>query len=355
MNATTQRGFLMLADITGFTPFVASTELEHSNEIVQSILKNIVSFLTPSFKLAEVEGDAVFVYSPSDRFSRREQVLEIIEASYFAFRDMKTTFGRMRTCECKACQLAHLLDLKFVVHYGEYVINEIGGKAKPLGNSVNTVHRLLKNSVSAATGWNAYILFTKECIEVLGLSFQRLQRQTEQYDHLGIIETYSIDLDELYKNSLSERNVYLSKEDADIVVERDFPVPPVVLWEWLNNPYKRTQWSEESDWNIGERPMNRITRGATNHCVNSKVIERILDYRPYSYYTSTMGRGIVNATLTSDLKETPQGSKLSWHIKLHGSLPKAIRKLICKLLLEKGIKIQQSFDKLDQLVRTQPL
>ena len=70
MNTTTQRGFLILSDITGFTPFVADTELEHSNDIFQDILKSILSYLTPTFNLAEVEGEAVFVYSSFERFPR---------------------------------------------------------------------------------------------------------------------------------------------------------------------------------------------------------------------------------------------------------------------------------------------
>src|SRR5215204_4682344 len=98
MNTTTQRGFLILADITGFTPFVANTELEHSNEILHNILKGIVSYLTPTFTLAEVEGDAVFVFSPVQRFPRGEMILEIIESSYYAFRDIKSSVHRMRTC-----------------------------------------------------------------------------------------------------------------------------------------------------------------------------------------------------------------------------------------------------------------
>ena len=165
MNTATQKGFLMLADITGFTPFVANTELEHSNEILHNILEGIVSFLTPTFSLAEIEGDAVFVHAPIERLTRPERIFEIIEASYSAFRDNKASYGRLRTCTCRACQLADVLDLKFIVHYGEYILNDVGGKKKPLGTSVNTIHRLLKNSVTEVTGWSAYILFTRDCID----------------------------------------------------------------------------------------------------------------------------------------------------------------------------------------------
>jgi hypothetical protein len=351
MNTTTKQGFLILADITGFTPFVADTELEHSNEILHDILKGILSFLTPTFTLAEVEGDAVFVYAPIEKFPRGETILEIIESSYTAFRDKKSSFHRVRTCGCKACQMAPLLDLKFVVHYGEYIMNNVSGKKKPLGSSVNIAHRLLKNNISETTGWKAYILLTKDCADAIGLDSNKFHQQTERFDHIGAVETFSIDLDELYKNTLKERRIYLSKEDADVVVERDFPIPPTLLWEWANDPRQRTRWSLASDWKLGLRPLGRMGKGATNHCVNSKVLEKVLDYRPFDYYTSSFSRGPLDITLTCEFKEIPSGTLLSWHMKINGLLPKRISRYLCKLILEKGIKLNESFDKLSELIQ----
>jgi hypothetical protein len=360
MNTTTQRGFLILADITGFTPFVADTELEHSNEILHEILKGILTYLTPTFTLAEVEGDAVFVYSSTEKFPRCEKILEIIESSYCAFRERKNSFDRVRTCNCKACQMAPfqmapLLDLKFIVHFGEYVMNNVSGKKKPLGTSVNIVHRLLKNNVNESTGWKAYALFTKDSVDAIGINSNEFHRETEQFDHIGIIETFSINLDELYRNSLKDRKVYLSGEDADAVVERDFPIPPSLLWEWINDPKQRTRWSYESNWDIGLRPMGRIGKGATNHCSSSKFIEKILDYRPFDYYTSTMGRGPLKIMLTSEFREIPTGTRLSWHVKIISILPKAISKSLCKFVLKKGMKVNESFDKLLQLIQKDAL
>ena len=351
MNTTTQQGFLILADITGFTPFVADSELDHSNEILNEILKGILSYLTPKFTLAEVEGDAVFVYAPAERFPRGDAILEIIESSYYAFRDRKNSLQRLRTCNCKACQMAPLLDLKFIVHYGEYIMNSVSGKKKPLGTSVNTAHRLLKNSISDVTGWKAYMLFTKNFVDAIGMNSTKFHQQTEWFDHIGAIETFSMDLDELYRNSVEERRVYLSKEDADVVVEREFPIPPTVLWEWISDPRQRTRWSLESNWNIGARPLGRIGRGATNHCVNSKVMETILDYRPFDYYTSLMSRGLFMMTLTSEFKEIASGTRLSWHLKINSILPKRISRFLCRLLVEKEMKLNECFDKLEELIQ----
>jgi hypothetical protein len=348
MSPTTRTGFLVLADITGFTPFVATTELEHSQEILQNILRSIISFLTPTFRLAEVEGDAVFVYS--DRLARHDIILESIESAYFAFRDRKASLQRMRTCHCKACEMASSLDLKFVVHYGDYVMNNVGGKNKPLGSSVNMAHRLLKNHVMDATGWTAYALFTKDCLEAIQTYPEKLHEQPEEYEHIGKIQTFSINLDERYRNYISEREVFLKAEDADFVVSKDFPVTPPQLWEWLNDPKKRTLWSLGSDWKEQSRPNRSTRKGATNHCVNSNIIEKILDYRPFQYYTSSMGRGPINFTLTVKFEETSWGTRLYWHVKLEGILPKFMTRPICKLVVLKGMQIHDGFDRLLRLL-----
>jgi hypothetical protein len=351
MSPTTRKGFLVLADITGFTPYVATTELEHSQEILQNMLKGIVSFLTPAFKLAEVEGDAVFVYS--DGLARNEMVLEVLESAYFAFRDKKASNARIRTCHCKACEMASSLDLKFIVHYGDYIMNNVGGKNKPLGSSVNIAHRLLKNHVIDATGWTAYALFTKDCLDAIQIYPDKCHEQPEEYEHVGRIQTFSINLDEHYKNYLSERTVYLRPEDSDLIVRYDFPVVPALLWEWSNDPKKRTLWAAGSDWKEGARPRRTTRRGATNHCVNSKVIERILDYRPFQYYTAVMGRGPLNFTQTVKFEETSSGTRLYWHVKMNGILPKFIRRLICKLIVIKGMKVYDNSERLRRLVGEQ--
>jgi hypothetical protein len=359
VTPTTQKGYLVIADITGFTPFVATTELEHSQEILQQMLKGIIGFLTPALTLAEVEGDAVFVYSTNpekercseEKTTRGEKVLEIIESAYYTFRDRKTSYRRIRTCGCKACQTASSLDLKFIVHYGDYIMNEIGGKVKPLGPCVNVVHRLLKNHVVESTGWNAYALLTKDFLDTITIDRQRLYHHAETYDHIGTVETYSINLDQQYKDLLDQRKVFLSANEADYVIQKDFPVPPSALWDWANDPKKRSVWSTESDWRIGLRPSGRRGKGATNHCANSKVTEMVLDYRPFEYYTSSMGRGLATFTLTVNFEVIPYGTRLSWHVKMNGALPGAIRRFVCRMMLEKGIKVKQGFEKLFQLVQ----
>jgi hypothetical protein len=246
--------------------------------------------------------------------------------------------------------MAASLDLKFVVHYGDFIMNNVSGKDKPLGSSVNIAHRLLKNHVMEATGWRTYALFTKDCLDAMQVYPEQLHEQQEEYEHTGKIDTFSINLDQRYKNYLSEKKVYLPAEEADLVVYKDFRVAPPILWEWANDPKKRTLWALGSDWKEGSRPRTGMRKGATNHCVNSKVMESILDYRPFQYYTSLMGRGPFTLTQTVKFEELSSGTRLYWHVKINGILPRFMTRPICKLLLVKGMKVYDGFEKLRELV-----
>jgi hypothetical protein len=215
---------------------------------------------------------------------------------------------------------------------------------------VNIAHRLLKNHLVDATGWTAYALFTKDSLDAIQVYPDKLHEQPEEYEHIGKIDTFSINLDERYRNYLADREMYLKAEDADLVVYKDFLVAPPILWEWSNEPKKRTLWALGSDWQEQSRPSRSTRKGATNHCVNSKVIERILDYRPFQYYTSSMGRGPLNFTQTVKFEETSSGTRLYWHVKLNGILPKFLRQFICELIVVKGMKIHDGFERLRKLV-----
>lgn len=70
---TVQHGFLLLADVSGYTSFMAETELEHSQQVIGDVLNLTLRELTPTLEL--VEGDAVFVYASEQRISRGETLL----------------------------------------------------------------------------------------------------------------------------------------------------------------------------------------------------------------------------------------------------------------------------------------
>jgi len=101
--------------------------------------------------------------------------------------------------------------------------------------------------------------------------------------------------------------------------------------------------------------MGRMGKGATNHCVNSNMMEKILDYRPFDYYTSSMGRGFFKMMLTSEFKKIPSGTRLSWHIKLNSILPNGISRYLCRFIVKNGMRVNKSFDILSGLIQRDQL
>src|SRR4051812_35563894 len=78
MTTRAQQGYLVLADISGYTSFMAATELDHAHEIMSELLEVIVKQFCPALTLSKLEGDAVFVYAPEGRLCRGETLLELL-------------------------------------------------------------------------------------------------------------------------------------------------------------------------------------------------------------------------------------------------------------------------------------
>src|SRR5262249_44624902 len=178
---------LVIADISGYTGFLAGAELDHAQDILADLMATVVGALRPSFKLAKLEGDAAFVYSLTATVDSA-QLQDTVERCYFAFRRRLRDIQRASTCECNACVLVPNLDLKVVAHHGRIVRQRIGGWEELVGSDVIVVHRLLKNHVEEATGFPAYALYSAACAAAMGLedpAAAGLVEHTEAFGGVG--------------------------------------------------------------------------------------------------------------------------------------------------------------------------
>lgn len=194
MERKTQKGYLLLADISGYTSFVAKTEIEHAEKAISILLEAVIEKIGSIFTVAKLEGDAVFAYLPEDQLPNCNVMLELIDNTYLTFRDSAKALHSQATCPCKACQAIPTLDLKFLVHHGEYILQQVAGIKDLLGSDVTLIHRLAKNSVSESMGWHGYVLFTNQSLECMQASKKPFIQQTETYEHLGAVQTYIMDL-----------------------------------------------------------------------------------------------------------------------------------------------------------------
>lgn len=353
MNATTQHGYLLLADISGYTSFVAGTELDHAHEILTDLLETICIQIEKLLTIHKLEGDAVFAYVPEAVLARGETLLELIEATYIAFRDRQTDIRRSTTCTCRACQNIPGLDLKFILHHGDYILQQVRGIREMVGSDVNLIHRLLKNHIAQATGWRAYLMITDACLAHLDLRLEGAHEQVESYEHLGEVKTISIDMHRRYRELKDKRRVLITEQDADVQFAVDFPTPPPVTWEWLQDPGRRNLWSGDVHWYSGDRPKGRAGSGASNHCAHGKSVstEVTLDWRPFEYSTvESYENGKKTFSETFRLEPLPDGgTHVTNFARVHLPLPAPLRRMVARAVLLKKYKYDQAVQKAAQL------
>ncbi|NOH03720.1 MAG: DUF2652 domain-containing protein [Chloroflexi bacterium] len=340
MSSVMQHGYLLIADISGYTSFVAQTELEHSHEILSDLLSVVCERIETLLTIHKLEGDAVFSYAPETKISRGETLLELIESTYAAFRDKQFSMKRATTCTCKACQNIPSLDLKFIAHHGDYVIQHVRDIREMVGTDVNLIHRLLKNRVAETTGWRAYLMVTERCLNSMNVQLAGAHEQVESYEHMTDVNTYSVDLRKRYEEIKAAQRIMLNEAEADVVFTRDFPVPPPVAWEWMQDPNKRNQWVAFVVWSKGERPGGRTGKGATNHCAHGKgqvSTETVLDWRPFEYSTfESFENGKKKMTETFRFEALPDGGTRFYDLmKFEVPLPRPLRRLIAGIMMKK--------------------
>lgn len=339
MSSSTNSGYLVIGDISGYTSYVAQTELEHSQEVLAELLSLVVNHFQPVLTVLRLEGDAVFANAPEGQIPRGETLVEVLETTYTAFRDHVRGIIQRTTCECNACRSIPMLDLKFIVHYGDYVVQNISGISELVGTEVNRLFRLTKNHVTEETGWNAYILYTADSLEQIGLEPEGMVEIEESYEHLGEVKTYSVDLHKRFQEIAEARHVVLEPEEAHGSVSFDFDAPPAVVWEWLNDPRRRNQIDPNVSWSIATRSGGRTGSGATNHCAHGKdglACETILDWRPFEYVTTLttnekMPHKMFDMTVTYTLEPIDDGRKtrVEWRSRME-RLPGFLAKVMLK-------------------------
>ena len=137
---------LVIPDISGFTEFVHSTAIEHSQHIISELLEVIIDANDSGLEVSEIEGDAVLFF----RFGEDRDGAEVVrqaERMYKAFHGHLLQYDRDRICQCGACSSAIDLTLKVVAHRGEAGEMRIKEHRKLIGEDVIVAHRLLKNDV----------------------------------------------------------------------------------------------------------------------------------------------------------------------------------------------------------------
>ena len=224
MKLTTEDGpaLICIPDITGFTRFMAETDLEFSRKIIPPLLRCLVTSNTLSLSVGEIEGDAILFY----RFGALPSMKEIVGQCKKFYADFVIQLESLKKefPEDFAKYIStNKLSLKIIVHAAEMTSTHIEGLIKLIGEDVVAVHKLLKNSVEDAE----YILlsdkllahYTEEQIKE-ALNWSEIKEGTDEYEFIGRINYKYIQLDasvveeEMAKETERKSNLSLAKNKA---------------------------------------------------------------------------------------------------------------------------------------------
>ena len=287
--AAAQPTCFLIADISGYTAYLAGVELDHAQDILADLIGTVVTALRPSFRLSKLEGDAAFTLAPIEHIDG-SMLLDTIERCYFGFRRRRRDVQQATSCECAACHKIPDLDLKFVVHHGVAIHQEVAGRQELLGSDVIVVHRLLKNEGVAELGIHAYALLTQQCIDASDIDPAGLDMRPhhETYDHIGDVAVWAHDLGRRWGEEEARTRVFVGDDAAILAVSVATAAPPQVAWEFLTTPGQRMTWQPwVTSVEIKGATGGRRGVGSSNHCMHGPdaVVEEILDWRPYDYVT----------------------------------------------------------------------
>jgi len=289
---STRHGCLVIADIGGYTRYLSGVELEHSTDILADLLETVVDAFEVHFRIAKVEGDAVFVYDEGK--ADGAVLVDAVTGAYMSFMRRRRTVTQLTTCPCEACRAVGDLGLKVIAHRGDFATHVIAGGLELVGRDVILAHRLLKNEVTGRTGIGDYALYTDALVRELALQPAALGWRTERelYDDVGQVEFHIDNLGARWRgDSAIAKHVIPQSEGAAVVWE--LPAPPPVVWEHLAHPDNVVRFM--ADEARQTTPTGARSPGMATHCVHgSQSFDlEVLDWIPYELQASRFrSRGI---------------------------------------------------------------
>jgi hypothetical protein len=310
-----QQGIIHIADISGYTAFLNESELEHAQESLHSLIEVLIDNTKLPLVISRLEGDAVISYAVDGSFLQGASVLEMIESSYITFRKALDLMVVNTTCTCNACRNIPNLDLKFFIHHGSFALQELPAYTELVGSDVNTAHRLTKNHVVEETGFEAYALFTRAAVEALDIQELAggMQQMQENYDVIGAVDIYVTDMHQVWEEGKEAARIFVREQDALVVLEFDYPVPVVQLWDYLLKPEMRALFTNSDKAEADNVTAGRIGEGVVYYCAHGSLMvkQTIVDWQPFETHTTyDLGTFGLPSYVTYRLSETETGSRV---------------------------------------------
>jgi len=311
---------LLLADLSGYTAYLAASEPERAPAMAADLVETVVRQLRPTFRLEKLEGDAAFMVAPLEKLTG-EALLAAIDATTAAFRARLRSMAQATTCTCEACRRIPELDLKFVVHVGSVVRQRVAGRMELAGTDVIVAHRLLKAESPAMFGFVRYALLTDAVVASFGLdpAALGLRAGVERFDYLGEINVHLLDLAARF---VTDQPTWAPPRRRPLLeAELQVPLGPMALWEELTAPANRARWEGlQSIEEVGGDARRGI--GTVTACVADRLrtVEEIVEWQPFQGFVRTVTLpGNRRMTARHELEADGDGTRL--RIRWWGAAP----------------------------------
>ena len=314
------KAYFILTDISGYTEFLTESELEHAHATLQSLFDAQLANIKFPLKISGFRGDAIFLYTPEACFVNPQTFLETLENLYIVFASTLRQMQFNTTCECRACKNMSMLDLKMCIHSGEYLVQKLGDREELLGADVIVPHRMLKNHVIEQTGIQSYALFSDVAAKKLNLLeyCEQVTPHVERYEHLGEVPMCVHDLQPVWKAYQEKKRAFVDGQEAWVKYEVEMPFPAALIWEYLTHPgleagFLRYDYGERIDTLGG-----RVREGAGFHCAHGDlhVYGKILDWKPFEYYTLEQSALGISYVATRRLTSLEHGTRVGVYLSM---------------------------------------
>jgi hypothetical protein len=250
---------ILIPDISGFTEFITTTELEHGAHVINLLIDTIVKEVGGEYDVSEIEGDAVLLIKKGPAPSQEElesTCLRIFNAFHFQRKFMQ----QHNICPCGACQGIINLTLKFVAHHGPVAEITVGRFVKQAGPAMIVAHRLLKNSIDN----HEYLLVTEKLLQTLTDSSDPVEmewvRSSEEYASIGTVDYHFALLNQVKKKipeppELQNYNYHDTISDS-LSIQANFRDVYMTIWEVADRVH----------WIFG---LLRVEQGSPNAYIGS--------------------------------------------------------------------------------------
>lgn len=264
MTTAPSEGTLVLADISGYTSYMAGTEHEHSIEILRELIETIANSFDRRLRIDQLEGDAIC--ASTDRTDG--EIVAWLHQTFALYHQRLRDIRELTTCPCRACSTVGDLGLKFIVHRGMFSRQQIGQAVQLFGTDVNLVHRLAKNTVPL----REYVLASAAALGGWPPDVRGDFVQAPQTYDVGTVDASYQDLAPVKERALRDRVVEVRPEEARATFRYRFDAPTAAVWAVLMDPACRARFLgvPRVDYIPGAKgtPL-----GAEYHCRHGKDLE----------------------------------------------------------------------------------